>query len=160
MTLMAGGVAACSPAPEGILAVEAVDGSTARLLTMTCSEFTAHHFAVNQDDGPDDDLCDWAVTRAFTGPRVDSVQVFKQPDGWKTYRSKLTGFEKGSTYAAMMDGGIGRKAVSGKLSFGADQLQTLGKGEVLASDGDGGTAVMGRDDFLKAVDSRCQELAS
>ncbi|MEU1226183.1 hypothetical protein [Streptomyces sp. NPDC005828] len=158
--LMAGGLSACSPAPENIIAVEAVGGSTARLLTMTCSEFTADHFAVYQDDGPDDDLRNWAVTRAFTGPRVDSVQVFKQPDGWKTYRSKLTEFEKGSTYVATVDGGIGQRVVSGELSFGADQLRTLDKGEVLASDGDGGTVTTNRDDFLKAADDHCHERAS
>ncbi|MFE0640921.1 hypothetical protein ACFW2Y_04755 [Streptomyces sp. NPDC058877] len=159
MALMTGGVASCSPGPKSILAVETVDGSTAQLLTMTCSEFTADHFGVYQDDGPDDDLRKWAVSRSFTGPRVDSVQVFKQPDGWKTYSSKLTGFEKGSTYVASVDGGIDGRAVSGELSFGADQLRGLVAGDVLASDGDGNTVTMGRDDFLKAADERCRELA-
>lgn len=158
--LMAGGLSACSPAPENIIAVEAVNGSSARLLTMTCSEFAADQFGVYQDDGPDDDLRKWAVTRAFTGPRMDSVEVFKQPDGWKTYSSKLTGFHKGSTYVATVNGGIGGRAVSGELTFGADQLMDLAAGEVLTSDGDGGTVTMGRNDFLKAADDHCHELAS
>ncbi|MFD0076360.1 hypothetical protein ACFVIY_28380 [Streptomyces sp. NPDC127166] len=140
--------------------MEAVNGSAARLLTMACSESTADQFGVYQDDGPAHELRDWAITRSFTGPRVDSVQVFKQPDGWKTYGSKLTGFEKGSTYVATVDGGVGGRAVSGKLTFGADQLLDLAVGEVLASYGDGDTVTMGRDDFLKAADDHCHERAS
>ncbi|MFB7030680.1 MULTISPECIES: hypothetical protein [unclassified Streptomyces] len=84
VALMAGGLAACSPAPEEVIAVESVNGTGARLLTTTCSPFTADQFSVYQDDGPDDELRDWAVARSFTGPRMDSVQVFEQPDGWKT----------------------------------------------------------------------------
>ncbi len=56
VALMAGGVTACPPAPESVIAVEAVDGSTAQLLTVICSEFTADQFGVYQGDGPDDDL--------------------------------------------------------------------------------------------------------
>lgn len=78
--LTTGGLSACSPAPENIIAVEAVNSSTARLLTMTCSEFTADQFGVQQGDGPDNGLRDWAVPRALTGPRVDSVQVSKLRD--------------------------------------------------------------------------------
>lgn len=160
MPLTTGGLSACSPAPENIIAVEAVNSSTARLLTMTCSEFTADQFGVQQGDGPDNELRDWAVTRALTGPRVDSVQVFRQPDGWKTYGSKLSEFQKGSTYVATVDGGMGGKAVSGELAFGADRLRDLPAEEVPTSDGDGGTVTTGRDDFLRAVDDHYHELAS
>lgn len=102
----------------------------------------------------------WAVARSFTSPRMDSVQVLDQPDGWKTYCAKLTGFQQGSTYVATVNGGVGSRPVSGKIRFGADQVRDLAEGEVLKSDGEGGTVTVSRDDFLKAADSRCRDLAA
>ncbi|MFE6103919.1 hypothetical protein ACFVQ4_28690 [Streptomyces laurentii] len=157
---MAGGLSACSPAPKNIVAVETVDGSTVRLLTMKCSEFTAEEFGVYRQEESDGELTKWAVTRALTGSRQDSIQIFKQPDGWKTYGSSLKEIQEGFAYVATVHGRIGTKPVSGSLRFEVPQLGSLAAGEVLASDTDGNTATMSRDDFLKDSAELCRELAS
>ncbi|GAA3370522.1 hypothetical protein GCM10020367_17480 [Streptomyces sannanensis] len=94
------GTSSCSPAPEPVVAVESLDGATVRLLTMTCDEFIVERFSVHQNGNYKGPLRKWAVSRDFTGPDLKSVQVFREPEGWRTYGSGITRFERGATYVA------------------------------------------------------------
>ncbi|WP_326699106.1 hypothetical protein OG909_18460 [Streptomyces sp. NBC_01754] len=159
--LMAGAVTACSPGPEQVLAVESLDGTSARLLTMTCEEFSPDGFDVYRSGLPDGEpLRMWAVSRDFTGPVVSSARVFQEPPGWNTYKSGISSFEPDGTYVASVDGGVHGKGVTGEVEFSAGQLKELAVGEVLTADGAGGTVTMGRDDFLEGANNRCDALAS
>ncbi|MFF3289475.1 hypothetical protein [Streptomyces sp. NPDC003023] len=152
-----GATASCSPAPKEILAVESDGEGGARLLTMTCPEYTGQSFGVYLDD-ESDVLRSWSVRRGPGAFDVDAVRVFHAPEGWAGEVSDLTGFTPGGSYFADVDGGVNGRGVSGKVAFGIDRLKDLSEGEVLTSDGDGGTSTMSRDDFLDMANERCADL--
>ena len=151
----------CSPAPEQVLAVEAVNGTSARFLTMTCKQFSPNTFGVYRSDVDDDEpLQKWAVSRDFTGPVVTSVRAFHQPQGWSTYRSGISAFKQDGTYTASVRGAVNAKGISGRVTFSVAQLRELSADEVLTADSDGEAETMSREDFLSQANGLCADLAS
>ncbi|MFD7878181.1 hypothetical protein ACFV5G_29480, partial [Streptomyces sp. NPDC059766] len=125
------GVGACSPAPEPIVAVEAVGEGGVRILTMTCSEFSPDDFGVHREDGPDE-LQRWAVApRGWNGPAPSAVEVFRVPEGWKTYESNIHDLQPDATYAAEGDGRGGRWGGAGTVRVGLGRPAEQGNREGL-----------------------------
>ncbi|MFC9286868.1 hypothetical protein [Streptomyces sp. NPDC057052] len=152
-------VGACSPAPESIVAVEAAGEGGVRILTMTCTEFSPDDFGVYREGGPDE-LQTWAIVpRSWNGPAPSAVEVFRVPEGWKTYGSNIRSLLPDATYVADVHGDVNRWGISGEVRFGLKRLAKLGRGEVLTRNEDHETIAVSKKKFLDQANARCRELA-
>lgn len=122
-------------------------GSGVALLFSRCTGYRVDSVSVFADT-EDSRVQSWGVSGYRVEPPVASVRLFRAPQGWRTDEASLTVLAGGVPYRARSTGRVGDRGLDGGVSFTLEDVEGLGRDDVLVADGGEKNKVMDRDEFL------------
>jgi hypothetical protein len=146
------GLAGCTPAPHGGVALRRTADGTAELLFRPCPGERVWTVIVRQENTGGDRYA-WQINAATTSaPDIGSVRVFTAPDGWTTVESNLTSFEPGVSYVVTAYLG---SVIASDVMFTVADLDGLAAGKVLGRGDTNKPAQLTMDQFAKVAAKDC-----
>jgi hypothetical protein len=145
------GLAGCTPAPHGGMALRHAADGAVELLLRPCPGKRAWTVIVRQE-GTGADRYAWHITGDSASPPIDSVRMFEAPEGWTTDESNLTALEPGVSYVVTAFLGA---VIASDVMFTVADLDGLPAGKVLGRGDTNKPAQLTMDEFAKVAAKDC-----
>ena len=145
------GLAGCTPAPEGKVALRSSGDGGVELLFRPCPGQRLWSVIVRQE-GTGADRYAWHVDGPSSSPELTSVRVFETPEGWTLAEDNLTGFEPGVSYVVTAFVG---SVIASEVMFTVADLDALPAGKVLGRGNTNKPAQLTMDEFAKVAAKDC-----
>jgi hypothetical protein len=147
------GLAGCTPAPEGGVALRRGADGGVELLFRPCPGERVWSVIVRQENTGANRYA-WHIDGGPSSPEIGSVRVFETPDGWTTAESNLTALEPGVSYVVTAFLG---SVISSEVGFTVADLDGLSAGKVLGKGDTNKPAQLTMDEFAKVAAKDCKK---
>jgi hypothetical protein len=145
------GLAGCTPAPEGKVALRSTGDGGVELLFRPCSGQRLWSVIVREQNTGADRYA-WHIDAPSSAPEISSVRVFETPEGWTLAEDNLTGFEPGVSYVVTAYVG---SVIASEVGFTVADLDGLPAGKVLGRGETSKPAQLTMDEFAKVAAKDC-----
>ena len=147
------GLAGCTPAPHGGVALHRLPDGTVELLFRPCPGKRVWNVIVRQVNTGADRFA-WHIDGVTSSPDIRSVRVFSAPDGWTVAENNLTALEPGVSYVVTATMG---SVIQSEVGFTVEDLDGLAAGKVLGRGDTNKPAQLTMDEFATVAAKDCHK---